>query len=104
VREIAALLDLRGMRQADYRASIRAAATCAVGTDRGEPIARAVIEDLKERRITLRPGAEITHADGRDLALPEETVAHPVTRPLSVNNRIAALRCVRSCCACAIWA
>jgi len=60
VREIAALLDLRGMRQADYRASIRAAATCAVGTDRGEPIARAVIEDLKERRITLRPGAEIT--------------------------------------------
>lgn len=52
-REIAALLDLRGMRQADYRASIRAAATCAAGTDRGEPIARAVIEDLKERRITV---------------------------------------------------
>jgi TnpA family transposase len=51
--EIAALLDLRGMRQADYRASIRAAATCAAGTDRGEPIARAVIEDLKERRITV---------------------------------------------------
>jgi TnpA family transposase len=51
--EIAALLDLRGMRQADYRTSIRAAATCAAGTDRGEPIARAVIEDLKERRITV---------------------------------------------------
>src|SRR3712207_586099 len=41
------------MRQADYRASIRAAAACAAGTDRGEPIARAVIEDLKERRITV---------------------------------------------------
>jgi hypothetical protein len=51
--EIAALLDLRGMHQADYRTSIRAAATCAAGTDRGEPIARAVIEDLKERRITV---------------------------------------------------
>ena len=50
--EIAAFLDLRPMRQADYRASIRAAATCAVGTDRGEPIARAVVADLKERRIT----------------------------------------------------
>ena len=37
--EIAALLDLRGMRQADYRTSIRAAAACAAGTDRGEPIA-----------------------------------------------------------------
>jgi TnpA family transposase len=52
-REIAALLDLRGMRQADYRTSIRAAAICAASTDRGEPIARAVIEDLKERRITV---------------------------------------------------
>ena len=31
--EIAALLDLRGMRQADYRTSIRAAAACAAGTD-----------------------------------------------------------------------
>ncbi len=47
------MLDLRGMRQADYRISIRAAAACAAGTDRGEPIARAVIEDLKERRITV---------------------------------------------------
>jgi len=52
--EIAALLDLRPMRQADYRASIRAAAACAAGTDRGEPIARAVVEDLKERRIPCR--------------------------------------------------
>ncbi len=51
--EIAALLDLRPMRQADYRASIRAAAACAAGTDRGEPIARAVMADLKERRITM---------------------------------------------------
>ena len=41
------------MRQADYRTSIRVAATCAVGTDRGEPIAHAVIEGLKERRITV---------------------------------------------------
>lgn len=48
--EIAALLDLRPMRQADYRASIRTAATCANGTDQGEPIARAVMADLKERR------------------------------------------------------
>src|SRR4029453_1906839 len=51
--EIAALLDLRGMRQADYRTSIRAAAACAASTDRGEPIARAGIEDLQERRITV---------------------------------------------------
>ena len=55
--EIAALLDLRPMRQADYRASIRAAAACAAGTDRGEPIARAVVADLKERRITMPPPA-----------------------------------------------
>ena len=55
--EIAALLDLRSMRQADYRTSIRAAAVCAAGTDRGEPIACAVIEDLKERRITVPPPA-----------------------------------------------
>jgi TnpA family transposase len=51
--EIAALLNLQPMRQADYRASIRAAAACAAGTDRGEPIVRAVVEDLKERRITM---------------------------------------------------
>jgi hypothetical protein len=45
--EIATLLALRGMRQADYRTSIQAAATCAVMTDKGQPIVRAVIEDLK---------------------------------------------------------
>lgn len=55
--EIAALLELRAMRQADYRASIRAAAACAAGTDKGEPIARAVIDDLKERCITVPPPA-----------------------------------------------
>jgi TnpA family transposase len=53
--EIAALLELRAMRQVDYRASIRAVAACAAGTDKGEPIARAVIDDLKERRITVPP-------------------------------------------------
>lgn len=55
--EIAALLGLRPMQQADYRASIRAAAACAAGTDKGEPIARAVVADLKERRITMPPPA-----------------------------------------------
>jgi uncharacterized protein DUF4158 len=55
--EIAALLELRPMRQADYRASIRAAAACANGTNQGEPIARAVMADLKERRITMPPPA-----------------------------------------------
>ena len=55
--EVVTLLELRAMREVDYRASIRAASACAAGTDKGEPIARAVIEDLKERRITVPPPA-----------------------------------------------
>lgn len=55
--EIAASLNVQSKRQADHRASIRAAASCAAGTDRSEPIARAVVADLKERRITMPPSA-----------------------------------------------
>ena len=45
----------RSMRQTDYRASIRAAAACTAGMDRDEPIARAVMADLKEHRIIMPP-------------------------------------------------
>ena len=51
--EIAVLLGLRTMRQADYRASIMAAARAAAGTERGEPIVRAILEDLKLRRVIV---------------------------------------------------
>ena len=53
--EIVRHLDLRTIRQADYRVAIKAGAAAAVGTERGEPIVRAVIDDLKLRRIIVPP-------------------------------------------------
>jgi hypothetical protein len=41
------------MRQSDYRPSIMAAAQTAVATERGEPIVRAIVEDLKLRRVIV---------------------------------------------------
>jgi TnpA family transposase len=55
VGEIIALLGLRAMREADYRSSILAAAQAAVATERGEPIVRAILEDLRLRRIIVPP-------------------------------------------------
>ena len=51
--EIIALLRLHTIRQADYRMSITAAAQAALGTERGEPIVRAILEDLKLRRVVV---------------------------------------------------
>ena len=48
-------LDLRTLRQADYRIAITAGAAAAAGTERVEPIVRAVIDDLKLRRIIVPP-------------------------------------------------
>jgi hypothetical protein len=42
-------------RQADYRIAITAGAAAAVGTERGEPIVRAAIGNLKLRRIIVPP-------------------------------------------------
>ena len=53
--EIVRHLDVRTIRQADYRVAIKAGAAAAVGTERGEPIVRAVIDDLKTRRIIVPP-------------------------------------------------
>ena len=54
--EIVAQLDLRTMRERDYRLCIRASATGAVATEKGEPIVLAVIDALKAARIVV-PGA-----------------------------------------------
>ncbi len=56
--EIVAHLNLRTIRQTDYRAAIMAGAAAAVGTERGEPIVRAIIDDLKVRRIIV-PAASL---------------------------------------------
>lgn len=53
--EIVLHLNLRTIRQADYRVAITAGAAAAVGTERGEPIVRAIIDDLKVRRIIVPP-------------------------------------------------
>ena len=53
--EIVLHLKLRTIRQADYRVAITAGATAAVGTERGEPIVRAIIDELKVRRIIVPP-------------------------------------------------
>ena len=53
IGEITALLGLRAMRKADYRPSIMAAAQTAVATERAEPIVRAIVEDLKLRRVIV---------------------------------------------------
>ena len=56
--EIMAQLNLRPMRERDYRLCIRAGATGAVATEKGEPIALAVIDALKAARIVV-PGARM---------------------------------------------
>jgi TnpA family transposase len=53
IGEITALVGLRAMRKADYRPSIMAAAQTAVATERAEPIVRAIVEDLKLRRVIV---------------------------------------------------
>jgi TnpA family transposase len=53
--EIVLHLKLRTIRQADYRVAITAGAAAAVGTERGEPIVRAIIDELKVRRIIVPP-------------------------------------------------
>jgi TnpA family transposase len=70
VGEIVACLGLRTIRQADYRAAIMAGAAAAVATDRGEPIVRAIIDDLKVRRIIVptAPLVERFALAGRALA------------------------------------
>lgn len=56
--EIMTRLDLRPMQERDYRLCIRAAAVGAVATEKGEPIALAVIDALKVARIVV-PGARL---------------------------------------------
>jgi hypothetical protein len=46
-------LGLRTIRESDYRRCIRAGAAGAVGTERGEAIVLAVIDDLKSARIVV---------------------------------------------------
>ena len=58
VAEIVARLDLRPMQESNYRMCIRAAAAGAVATEKGEPIALAVIDALKAARIVV-PGARL---------------------------------------------
>jgi TnpA family transposase len=58
VAEIMAQLDLRPMRESDYRMCIRAAAAGAAATEKGEPIALAVIDALKAARVVV-PGARL---------------------------------------------
>ena len=53
VGEIIALLGLPAMRQSDYRPSIMTATQTAVATGQGEPIVRAIVEDLKLRRVIV---------------------------------------------------
>jgi len=53
--EIVLHLKLRTIRQADYRVAITAGAAAAVGTEQGEPIMRAIIDELKVRRIIVPP-------------------------------------------------
>lgn len=55
--EIIAYLGLRTISQADYRSAIAAGAAAAVGTERGEPIVRAILDELKVRRIIAPPAA-----------------------------------------------
>ncbi|MDO5759136.1 MAG: DUF4158 domain-containing protein [Rhodobacterales bacterium] len=56
--EIMARLYLRPMHERDYRLCIRAGAVGAVATEKGEPIALAVIDALKAARIVV-PGARM---------------------------------------------
>lgn len=58
VGEIVTHLRLRTIQQPDYRAAILAAAASAAGTEKGEAIVRAILDDLKARRIIV-PGASL---------------------------------------------
>ena len=55
-REIVAHLGLRTIGVMDYRDLIEAATASAVGSDHGEPIVRAIVDDLRRRRLII-PGA-----------------------------------------------
>jgi TnpA family transposase len=55
--EIIAHLRLRTISQADYRSAIAAGAAAAVGTERGDPIVRAILDALKAHRIIVPPAA-----------------------------------------------
>ncbi|KQX29237.1 MULTISPECIES: Tn3 family transposase [Ensifer] len=57
-REIVAALGLRAVRASDYRSLITAAAREAAATEKGMPIAQAVIEALKDGKL-LVPGPEL---------------------------------------------
>ncbi|MGX5668797.1 DUF4158 domain-containing protein [Rhizobium daejeonense] len=52
-REIVAALDLQPVRASDYRSLITAAAREAAATEKGEPITKAVIEALKNRKLLV---------------------------------------------------
>ena len=55
-REIIAALSLRPVQVTDYRALIAGATRTAAGTEKGEPIVRAIIEMLKSSGMLI-PGA-----------------------------------------------
>ncbi|ADZ72794.1 Transposase Tn3 (plasmid) [Polymorphum gilvum SL003B-26A1] len=52
-REIVAALDLQPVRTSDYRTLITAAAREAAATEQGQPITKAVIEALKDRKLLV---------------------------------------------------
>nr|WP_313709581.1 Tn3 family transposase [Brucella intermedia] len=52
-REIVSALELQPVRTSDYRELITAAAREAAATEQGAPIAKAVIEALKERKLLV---------------------------------------------------
>ncbi|MFN3845210.1 MAG: DUF4158 domain-containing protein [Paracoccaceae bacterium] len=52
-REVVAALDLQPVRASDYRSLITAAAREAAATEQGKPIAKAVIEALKDRKLLV---------------------------------------------------
>ncbi|MDL2403073.1 Tn3 family transposase [Rhizobium mayense] len=52
-REIVVALDLQPVRASDYRSLITSAAREAAATEQGEPITKAVIEALKERKLLV---------------------------------------------------
>lgn len=52
-REIVVALDLQPVRASDYRSLITAAAREAAATEQGEPITKAVIETLKDKKLLV---------------------------------------------------
>ena len=61
--ELQALLRLRSFRLADWRATIEVGAEAAWGTDRGEPIVRAMLEQLRAANV-LVPDASVLERIG----------------------------------------